>query len=143
MLQITTCNILESFVSWKRPPRWRTFTDYLRLRRETPAATAPLRSYSQEPHAGPLSSTRDFAPGSATPLSSGEPLALRAPAWSMKHMPPTSSPIRPDGVLANHVGKPVISADHSPISRPDKPSAVPGVQPLDAESPYAVARPST
>ena len=24
------------------------------------------------------------------------------------------------------------SADHSPISRPDKPSAVPGVQPLDA-----------
>ena len=47
-------------------------------------------------------------------------------------MPPTASPIRPDGVLANHVGKPVISADHSPISRPDKPSAVPGVQPLDA-----------
>ena len=70
--------------------------------------------------------------GEPPPLSSGEPLALRAPAWSMKHMPPTASPIRPDGVLANHVGKPVISADHSPISRPDKPSAVPGVQPLDA-----------
>ena len=40
--------------------------------------------------------------GEPPPLSSGEPLALRAPAWSMKHMPPTSSPIRPDGVLANH-----------------------------------------
>ena len=28
-------------------------------------------------------------------------------------MPPTASPIRPDGVLANHVGKPVMGADHS------------------------------
>ena len=46
-------------------------------------------------------------------------------------MPPTSSPTRPDGVLANHMRKPVISADYSPTvaltSRPP-----PGVQPLDA-----------
>ena len=73
--------------------------------------------------------------GEPTQLFSGEPLALRAPeAWSMTHMPPTSSPTRPDGALANHVRKPPSSLlpthHHLSVALTSRPT--PGVQPLDA-----------
>ena len=128
----------KSLVSWKRPPlppRWHTFPDYQRLWRAKPPSPTPSVAIANNLTRGlalaPVTSHRVSGEPPPPPLSSGEPLALRAPAWSMKHMPPTSSPIRSDGLLANHVGKPVISADYSPISRPDISHPPPGVQ-LDA-----------
>ena len=53
---------------------------HLATRARVSAPSADVSAVIAKSHAGPRAGTRDFAPSSATPLSSGEPLALRAPA---------------------------------------------------------------